>query len=67
MSVGGLYTEIEIKKEKTGQIIYSKDTFEEPEIQGVLVESENGKAISISIIKQKIELDLEAIQKRQKA
>ncbi len=64
MSVGGLKTDIEIKKEKTGQVIYSKDTFESPELQGVIVESEAGKAKSISVLRQEVELDLESINSK---
>ena len=57
ISVAGLEPEVEIKKERLGRVFYSKECFNDLQMQGVIVESdENGKAISIERVKERIEL-----------
>lgn len=64
MSVGGLEVQTEIKKEKLGRVFYSKECFDCIELQGVEVESdENGRAIRIEPVKNKITLSDEEMNK----
>ena len=62
-SVGGLDPEIEIRKERLSKMEYSKDCFDNLQMQGVEIESVDGKAISIQAIKKDIELSEEEYKK----
>lgn len=57
LSIGGFDTEAEIQKLRTGMAIRSKNAEEEPEIQGVIVETgEDGKAVQIKVVKERVSL-----------
>lgn len=55
-SVGGLSTETEIKKIRSGQFIYSKVASENIVLQGVIAEidEESGKTLNISLFEKKL-------------
>lgn len=57
LSVGGFNPEEEIKKLKSNIVVKSKECFDCPEIQGVMVElDEDGKAVDIKRIREKVNI-----------
>ena len=59
MSVGGLKVDIELKKFLTGVPVRSWETWDDGQIQGVLVkiDEESGKAVSITPIRERVAIE----------
>lgn len=63
-SVGGLDAETEINKQRTNIPLRSKESFNDIELQGVIVEfNEKGEALSITPVKQSVNYDPKLFEK----